>query len=611
MNTGENDLYSAVIDTTNGYAYFGTNTHPGIVVKIQLSDFTRVGALTLNTDEDNLAAAVIDTTNGYAYFGSYMPTGMVMKIRLSDFTRIGAVTLSTEDYLWSAVIDTTNGHAYFGSFSSPGKIVKTSLQYQTLSTANSQTITVNGNLTSGDGTNPVNIFGNTYNPTINVSGNLTNNGTSTFRSTSGTLTVGANWSNYGAFTHNSGTVIFNATTTGKTITDGGSAFYNLTFNGTNGEWLYKDGASTAPYLTTVQAGIPIFLNAKTGPVSVTGGELRRDWYLGVHVVDAAATSTNIDTGDNDISIIEATGSSTVWKYENGSWGNGSSTQTTGSDATGKNSQPNATSSIRIREYSKTSASTAYYKYNLTINATSTYIAYNYYNNYGSKYLASVSSTAPDIDAVVGELWHRSVIANLNTPYDAVNNPPTKGSWYAGMTAEYSITLTLSTTTINFGSFSPGMIATATNTLTVETNNPTGFILKVTRDFTTSTMTLAGLANATNTIPDQTAWNSTGNGNATTTANLDGNGRVLAFRVRYSGTNTSNYNSTWWGIDDTDANAKFAGFPPPSSETNTIVNRTSSSSPATDTVIFYRLNVPDNQYIGSYSGTITYTVTVNP
>ncbi|MFC1506506.1 hypothetical protein ACFLQ6_05475, partial [Thermoproteota archaeon] len=45
LNTGENDLWSAVIDSANGYAYFGTDTGPGIVVKVNLTDFTRVGSL--------------------------------------------------------------------------------------------------------------------------------------------------------------------------------------------------------------------------------------------------------------------------------------------------------------------------------------------------------------------------------------------------------------------------------------------------------------------------------------------------------------------------------------------------------------------------------------
>ena len=34
LNAGEDDLQTAVIDTVNGFAYFGTFTYPGIVVKV-------------------------------------------------------------------------------------------------------------------------------------------------------------------------------------------------------------------------------------------------------------------------------------------------------------------------------------------------------------------------------------------------------------------------------------------------------------------------------------------------------------------------------------------------------------------------------------------------
>jgi hypothetical protein len=40
LNTRENNLRSAVIDPS-GYAYFGTHTSPGKIVKVSLSDFTR------------------------------------------------------------------------------------------------------------------------------------------------------------------------------------------------------------------------------------------------------------------------------------------------------------------------------------------------------------------------------------------------------------------------------------------------------------------------------------------------------------------------------------------------------------------------------------------
>jgi hypothetical protein len=81
-----------------------------------------------------------------------------------------------------------------------------------------------------------------------------------------TITVGGNWLNYGngtapsQFVHGSSTVIFNATSTGKTITLGAtnSAFYNVQFNGTGGVWTLQDPLVVAGNLThsagTLNAG---------------------------------------------------------------------------------------------------------------------------------------------------------------------------------------------------------------------------------------------------------------------------------------------------------------------------------------------------------------------
>jgi|GEM_PF-3082408 len=123
LNTGENYLSSAVIDPTGGFAYFGTaydrtqsdSTLPGQIVKVRLSDFTRVSAITLNDGESNLISAVIDPAGGFAYFGT--ASGQVVKVRLSDFTRVAALDLGSEGsyYLASAVIDPAGGFAYFGA----------------------------------------------------------------------------------------------------------------------------------------------------------------------------------------------------------------------------------------------------------------------------------------------------------------------------------------------------------------------------------------------------------------------------------------------------------------------------------------------------------------
>jgi len=125
---GEDYFWPAVIDQSNGYAYFGTYTQPCQIVKVQLSDFTRVGKLELSTGENECSSAVIDTANGYAYFGMGTQPGKIARVNLSSFTHDSTLTLdSGEDFLEAATIDTANGFAYFGTRTSPGRVIKVNL----------------------------------------------------------------------------------------------------------------------------------------------------------------------------------------------------------------------------------------------------------------------------------------------------------------------------------------------------------------------------------------------------------------------------------------------------------------------------------------------------
>jgi hypothetical protein len=130
LNSGENILVSSVIDTVNKLAYFGTDTSPGIVVKIDLPTFTRLSAVTPGgASEDQFRSAVIDLTNSFAYFGTHNALARVVKIDLPTFTRVGTVTtFGTAPFpaslLDSAVIDPTKGFAYFAQNGTSGVIVK-------------------------------------------------------------------------------------------------------------------------------------------------------------------------------------------------------------------------------------------------------------------------------------------------------------------------------------------------------------------------------------------------------------------------------------------------------------------------------------------------------
>ena len=157
LNTGENAVMGAVADVANGYAYFACATNPGTVVKISMSAGSsppaRIGTVTLNSGEGSLRRGVIDASAGYGYFAtiSSAPT-LVAKIALGTGatapTRIGVVQLeSTSHNIGSAVIDSAAGYAYFGSYdttSVPAKVYKMALGAGAASPALVATTPLNG-----------------------------------------------------------------------------------------------------------------------------------------------------------------------------------------------------------------------------------------------------------------------------------------------------------------------------------------------------------------------------------------------------------------------------------------------------------------------------------
>ena len=120
---GEDNAFTGLIDNLHGFAYFATDTQPGIIIKVRLSDFTKVGSLVLNPGENFLSAGVIDPANGFAYFGTFVG-GHIVKVRLSDLTRVGSISVRSGLFT-TAIIDTVNGFAYFGTVF--GVVVKVDL----------------------------------------------------------------------------------------------------------------------------------------------------------------------------------------------------------------------------------------------------------------------------------------------------------------------------------------------------------------------------------------------------------------------------------------------------------------------------------------------------
>jgi len=87
-------------------------------------------------------------------------------------------------------------------------------------------------------------------------------------STSGILAVGGDFDNSGTFNHNSGTLKLFATSTGHSITPGGSALNNITFDGVNGGWSFATpGNHTVANDFTIDNGA---VTSTAGTLSVGG-----------------------------------------------------------------------------------------------------------------------------------------------------------------------------------------------------------------------------------------------------------------------------------------------------------------------------------------------------
>ena len=122
FDTGENYCYTLFSD--GSYLYAGLWIAPGKVVKIDLADFTKIATMTLDTWENGCCSLFSD--GSYLYVGLYTSPGKVVKIDLADFTKIATMTLDTwENGCCSLFSD--GSYLYVGLYTSPGKVVKIDL----------------------------------------------------------------------------------------------------------------------------------------------------------------------------------------------------------------------------------------------------------------------------------------------------------------------------------------------------------------------------------------------------------------------------------------------------------------------------------------------------
>ncbi|MFA5051924.1 MAG: hypothetical protein WC544_02570, partial [Patescibacteria group bacterium] len=198
----------------------------------------------------------------------------------------------------------------------------------TLASGGSGQIIVNSSLNLTNAGTSLILNANTNDRILNVDGTVTiGAGTTLEASNSAAFNIGGDWTNSGTFTHNSGTITFDAGSTGKTITDGGADWGNVTFNNAAGGWSFADSTTLSGDLTmtagTLSGTNDITVNGGdatgNGTINLTGGTFNLnntgnfsggstawtfyDLHLGRTI--ACATTTTTATGTGEIVITHA------------------------------------------------------------------------------------------------------------------------------------------------------------------------------------------------------------------------------------------------------------------------------------------------------------------
>ena len=393
----------------------------------------------------------------------------------------------------------------------------------------------------------------------------------------------------------------------------GSDFTTVTFTPATGSWDLNN--NTGSEITFQEATIN-YLKVNAGTVTVlnttlnnevaptAGAVLNADWYLGAHVVSEDVPATDINTAVDDVTISENSGTpvATVYKWSGSAWTGPATTQTSETDSNGLLIQPGTDDAIRIREYKRENAGYTHYYYNMYIDNTESYSAYDYKDDQGGYYLTSTLNTSSGHDEIISESWLRNNI-DINNTDGTRNDPPANGTWYVGMLGGLEVTITGTAITfddLNFGNSFTDTASTQTQ-ITVSTSATNGYIVtawetqKMTHnDFGAVTIDNFNVDSGADygDYADPLTW--TNNCSTATPNNECGFGF------------TSN-DTLVEGVNRYNNGTEYAGFSESSASPIRVIDY-SSPADAVSNLITYRISASNTQRPGTYSTTIVYVVT---
>jgi hypothetical protein len=149
-------------------------------------------------------------------------------------------------------------------------------------TGTGQTITVNGYLTIGNGTNAVTTTADIYDPILDINGDFTISSNATFIASNSSLAYFAkNWTNNGTFIHSTGTIVFDGSDT--SILSGATTFYNLTCTTPNKVLQFPAGTSST---ITIQGTLTLNGGDCSSQIKLRSSTDGSRWYI-----NALATSS--------------------------------------------------------------------------------------------------------------------------------------------------------------------------------------------------------------------------------------------------------------------------------------------------------------------------------
>lgn len=166
----------------------------------------------------------------------------------------------------------------------------------------------------------------------------------------------------------------------------------------------------------------------------------------------------------------------------------------------------------------------------------------------------------------------------------VNSANYKSYWgFLNTFWEPTISFSLDSNSLAFGTLTVENSATGSRTITVSTNAPSGYLLLVSQDKNlTHTDTATTISNHNGTIDTPVLWGAPNN-----------------YGLGFTLTSATELEAKYGSNPD----YKYAGFP----TTPTAFHSVSAKATDDATTIGYKINVPSSQKSGSYNNTLTYTV----